>query len=96
MIIILGLLDLATILVTLSAVYYSVYADIAFILLILLGLKGVWTMIMSKNSPFFYLGLLDLAAALSATLTIQHCVLTQLTGLLLAIIGVKSFTSFIR
>ena len=96
MIILLGLLDIITVLVAFSAVYHSIYSQLAVILLILLGLKGVWTMIVSKASPFFFLGLLDLITAILAVLSVEYGLFTSFTGALLAIIGVKSLVSFMK
>ena len=96
MIILLGIIDLITVLLSYSAINYNIYTTIAVIFLIILGLKGLWTVSVSNGSIFLLLGLLDAATATVSILSIQYNLFNSIAVILLTLTGLKSVLSMIR
>jgi hypothetical protein len=94
MIIYLGLLDILTVFLTLSAVYTGYFTNAALVLLLLLGLKGAWTLFtIKKLDP---LGALDLITAVTGYLLITQDLYPNVAIFCLTLTGLKGLTSIIR
>ncbi|MBN1923153.1 MAG: hypothetical protein JW791_00125 [Nanoarchaeota archaeon] len=95
MIILLGVIDLLTVLLAFTAMNFTAYTLLASIMLIILGAKGLWTITVSGKSIFFTLGVFDLATAVIALLSIYFGVLTNITSIMMIILAVKSIISLV-
>ena len=95
MIILLGVYDLITVLLSFYAIYSNIELSLVSLLLFFLLIKGVWTLIVTKNllDP---LGLLDLITGLTTILAVNYGMLITLSQILLSLSLLKSLFSIIR
>ncbi|PIU61625.1 hypothetical protein COS83_03815 [archaeon CG07_land_8_20_14_0_80_38_8] len=96
MILFLGLLDLASVFFSLATIYTKSFAGFSIIFLTLLGLKGLWTLLISRDVLFTGLGLLDLMASILTIISITYGLFAGISQFLLVIIGVKSLVSIVK
>lgn len=92
MILFFGIFDLVTALLAISNLYFSVYKGAATVSLFILGLKGLWTIGVTKNI-FDPLGLLDLSASVLTILAINFGMFSNISMYLLIGLGLKSLIS---
>lgn len=94
MIVLLGLIDVLTVFLTLSAYYTGYFTQPAILLLLLLGLKGAWTLFtIKKLDP---LGLLDLIAGVTGYLLLTQGLWHNFALVCLTLTGFKGLSSIIR
>ena len=95
MILFLGLFDLVAVLFSYAAIIFHTYQAIALGLLFFILLKGLWTLIVTRNI-FDPLGLLDIIVAVSSYLAINNGLFANFALAALALMGLKSLFSMIK
>lgn len=85
------MLDLITAFLTMSNLYWGLYTNVVNVLLILLFLKGVYTIFTSAGDGFFLgLGILDLVTGVVSYASVNHNMFGQVALFTLTLLGFKA------